>query len=142
MSWTIFCCPAVSNSIMKWHELNPSRLAIEKRLLAQYHSGAKIIIKGGKMRVIKQIVTSRNTYLIEAIFADRHPYSPMQVYIREPRLKKKPEHMYSGGQLCLHKSNEVGPGTTAKVYLDWTVQWILTYERWLEGGKWPKTNRG
>lgn len=126
---------------MKWYELNPGRLAVEKCLLGKHHPGVKLIKQEGVLRVIKRLCTSKDTYIIEAIFSDKHPYSPVKVYIREPRLKKKPEHMYSGGQLCLHKSNEAGPETTAKIYLDWTIQWILTYERWLDGEKWSKTNR-
>jgi len=127
--------------IMKWFESNPERLEIEKRLLARYHPGTKIIKKHGKLKVVKRVVTTRNTYIVEGVFADRFPYAPMKVYLRKPRLKRSPPHRYSSKHLCLHKRNDVGPQTTAKVYLDWAVQWICTYERWLDGEPWPETNQ-
>jgi hypothetical protein len=126
---------------MKWYESNPERLAVERCLLAKHHRGAKLIIKDGQMSVVKRIYTRRNTYVIEGIFADIHPYSPMQFYIREPRLATPTRHMYSGGQMCLHEPGSVGPQTTAKVYLDWAIQWIDLYERWLDGEDWPETNQ-
>jgi len=127
---------------MKWFELNPERLEIEKRLLARYHPSSKLVKEHGELKIIKRLVTHRDIYIIEAVFADKHPYSPMQVYVREPRLKELPEHMYSVEQLCLHDLDDVGPQTTAKIYLDWAVQWIHTYERWLDGEPWPETNQG
>ncbi|MHC4728284.1 MAG: hypothetical protein ACYS17_13770 [Planctomycetota bacterium] len=103
-------------------------------------TGVKIVIKNRKMRVLKKFRTRKDTYLIEAVFPDRFPYSPMEVFVRQPRLKKSPPHQYSKGQLCLHESGGVGPETTAKVYIDWAIQWIRLYERWLGGKSWPPTN--
>jgi len=127
---------------MKWYESNPARFEMEKRLLARFHPGVKIIKKSGKMHVLKKFRTRKDTYLLDAIFPDRFPYSSVQVFVRQPRLKKSPPHQFSGGQICLHGSRDVGPETTAKVYLDWAVQWIKTYERWLDGETWPPTNYG
>jgi len=125
---------------MKWYTNNPTRFEMEKHLLSRHHPGAKIIIEDGRVRVLKQFKTRRDTYLIEGEFPTNFPYSPMAVYIRSPALKKSPPHRYSGNQLCLHGSNDVGPETTAKVFLDWTIQWIRIYEQWLKGKPWPTTN--
>ena len=127
---------------MIWFKNNPQRFAVEKKLLARFHPGVKIIIKDGQMSVFKKFVTYKNSYLIEAKYSARHPYSPMEVFIREPYLKKTPPHRYAKGQLCLHGTSDIGAETTAKVYLDWTEQWIRIYECWLEGKPWPNTNRG
>jgi len=127
---------------MKWYQANPERFEIEKRLLAKYHPGAKVVIKDGKVRVIKRFRTRKATYTIEGIFAADHPYSEMRFYVRKPRIRKSPLHRYDKGRLCLNDPNDVGPETTAKVYLDWAVDWLLTYERWLDGETWPPTNQG
>ncbi len=127
---------------MIWFKNNPQRFEVEKKLLVRFHPGVKIIIKDGQMSVLKELVTSKDIYLIEAKYSDRHPYSPMKVFIREPYLKNTPPHQYGEGRLCLHDENDVGPETTAKLYLDWAEQWIHIYERWLEGKPWPNTNRG
>lgn len=127
---------------MIWFKTNRSRFIAEKVLLARFHPGAKMVIKNSRMSVFKQIVTSKDIYLIEAQYSDKHPYRPMNVFIREPRLKKSPPHQYIKGQLCLHDLRDVGPETTAKIYLDWAKQWIGIYERWLEGEPWPDTNQG
>jgi hypothetical protein len=126
---------------MKWFELNPQRFEIEKCLLAQYHPGSKLIKKHGKLKVTKHLITDLDTYIIEGVFSDRHPYLPMDVYIREPPLEGSPPHRYSTEHICIHGPGDVGPETTAKVYLDWAVQWINTYERWLNGEPWPETNQ-
>ena len=125
---------------MKWYTSNPARFEMEKHLLSRHHPGVKIIIKGGRMRVLKQLKTQQNTYSIEGEFPSNFPYSPMKVYICSPKLKKSPPHRYSGGRLCLHGPNDVGAETSAKVYLDWAAQWIRTYERWLTGKPWPSKN--
>jgi hypothetical protein len=127
---------------MKWYQSNPVRFEIEKRLLAKYHPGSRIIIENGEMKVQKRFLGSKWQYFIEGIFSDRHPYSSMKFYIKEPRLKNSPPHRYSGSELCLHGSDDIGPETTAKVYMDWAIQWIQTYERWLDGEDWPDTNKG
>ena len=127
---------------MKWYEQNPARFEIEKRLLARHHHGAIIVIKNGRVRVLKKVVGRKDTYSVEAIFSNQHPYSAMEVYIRCPRIKGNPPHMYSKERLCLHDTGDVGPETTAKIYLDWTVQWVMTYEGWRDGKSWPRTNRG
>lgn len=125
---------------MIWFKDNPQRFEVEKKLLAWFHPGVKIIIKDGQMSVFKKFTTYKNSYLIKAKYSDRHPYSPMEVSIREPHLEKTPPHQYEEGRLCLHGTSDVGPETTAKVYLDWTEQWIRNYERWLEDKPWPRTN--
>jgi len=125
---------------VKWYELDPVRMEIEKRLLAQHHPGGKLIIRNGQVRFKKNIRGRKNTYCVEAIFSDRYPYSPMEVYIRQPSLDESCPHRFSGSHLCLHDSGDVGPETTAKIYLDGTIQWIKTYEKWLDGIPWPKTN--
>lgn len=94
------------------------------------------------MRVLKQLWTHQNKYFIEGIFSDHHPYSAMRVYVREPHLKGSPPHKFPGNELCLHDDDGVGPETTAKIYMDWACQWIRIYEKWLDGKRWPKTNRG
>lgn len=127
---------------MEWYETNRTRFEIEKQLLARHHPGSKIIIKNKQMSVLKPVKTRKDCYLVEAIFGSHHPYSNMKVFVREPGLRNSPPHRFSGGELCLHGSDDVGPETTAKVYLDWAVQWIKTYERWLDGEDWPDTNRG
>ncbi len=126
---------------MKWYQRDPGRYAIEKRLLAKFHRGAKIKIEGGKMSVFKKVVGRKDTYLVETIFSSQHPYSPMQVHVRQPCLKRSSPHKFFGSHICIHGTNDVGPETTAKVYLDWAVQWIKTYENWLDGKPWPETNR-
>lgn len=126
---------------MKWWESNPERFAIEKRLLTQFHPDVKLVIQDGRMRVLKNIVTGKDNYLLEAKFDDHHPYSPMSVYIRKPRLENSPPHSFSDGGLCLHGYNEVGPETTAKIFIDWACQWVKIYEKWLDGESWPVTNR-
>ncbi len=124
---------------MEWYKSNPVRFEMEKRLLARFHPGVKIIIEKGEMRVIMKFRARKATYFIEGFFPRDFPNSPLDVYVREPRLKSSP-HQYSRGRLCLHDDDDVGPETTAKIYMDWTKQWIATYERWLEGIPWPKTN--
>ena len=126
---------------MKWYERNPERLAIEKRLLAAYHRGVKMCIKHGQIHVIKSIAGRYGTYVVRGTFSDQHPYAPMEFEIVSPALKRSPPHRYTGGQLCLHDPGDVGPETTAKVYLDWAEQWIQIYEDWLDGKPWPDTNR-
>ena len=125
---------------MKWYTNNPVRFEMEKHLLGRHHPGVKIIIKDGRTQVLKQLKTHQDTYLIEGEFPNNFPYSPMKVYIRNPVLKGSPPHQYNGDLLCLHGPNDVGPETTAKVYLDWAIQWIRTYERWLNGEVWPPKN--
>ena len=127
---------------MRWHRSNPIRFELEKRLLAQCHPGVKMIIKNGRVKILKRIKTRKNTYHVEARCPKDFPYSPIKVFVREPRLKESSPHRYSESQLCLHGPGDVGPETTAKVYLDWAVQWIRIYERWLDGKPWPETNKG
>ena len=126
---------------MRWYELNPGRFEIERRLLARFHPGAKLIIKKRRMRVVLEVITDIDIYLVEGVFADDHPYSSMRVYVTEPRLRGSPPHMFGDGELCLHDGS-VGPETTAKVYLDWAKQWLLAYERWREGERWPRAYQG
>jgi len=125
---------------MKWYESNPERFEIEKRLLARHHPGSKLIIKDGVVKLAKRIATAENTYDVEGVFARDHPYTPMSFYVRHPPIRGTPPHQYGDGELCLHKPGQAGPETTARVYLDWTTQWIQTYERWLDGEPWPETN--
>ena len=125
----------------KWYERDPARFEIGKRLLAQFHPGMKLVIQKGILRFRKQVVTARNTYQVEGIFGASHPYDPMAIFIRHPPLKQNPPHRFSGGRICLHGQGDIGPETTAKMYLDWTIQWLKTYEAWLAGKSWPKTNR-
>ncbi len=127
---------------MKWYESNPERFEIEKRLLARHHRGSTLIIQGGEVKLAKRVTTQRGTYDVEGVFADGHPYTPMCFFIRYPRLRGSPPHRYDDGRLCLHEPGQAGPETTAKVYLDWTIQWIRIYERWLDGTPWPETNAG
>jgi hypothetical protein len=127
---------------MKWYESNPERFEIEKRLLARHHRGSKLIIKDGEVKLAKRVATGRDTYDVEGIFACDHPYTPMSFYIRRPSLRGGPPHRYGDGGLCLHNPGQAGPETTGKIFLDWTIQWILTYERWLDGEPWPETNEG
>ena len=126
---------------MKWYDLNPERLAIEKRLLARHHRGVQLQIEKARMHVVKRIRGRYGTYVVQGTFADQHPYSPMQFKIVSPPLKGTPPHRFPEGELCLHGPGEVGPETTAKIYLDWAQQWIQTYEDWLDGKTWPTTNR-
>jgi hypothetical protein len=126
---------------MKWYELNPERLAVEKRLLAKHHRGTQMRIEKAGIHIIKRIHGRYRTYKVKGIFANSHPYSPMQFYVVKPALKQGTPHRFTDGQLCLHTSADVGPETTAKVYLDWAQQWIKTYEDWLDGKPWPDTNR-
>ena len=125
---------------MKWYKLNPYRFEMEKVILKKKKKGAKIEIEDGVVQVTKFFKTGRHKYLIRGMFPDMFPYSPLQVFIDKPALKKSPPHLYKEGCLCLHGPDDVGPQTTAKVYLDWAEQWILTYERWLREIPWPKTN--
>ena len=127
---------------MKWYKQDPLRFEVEKRLLARHYPGAKLVIKGGAASIHLRIVTKKDTYHLEAVFGSRHPYSSMAVYVHRPRLKGNPPHRYPSKSLCLNGSRDVGPETTAKVYLDWAVQWINAYEQWRAGKPWPKTNRG
>ena len=126
---------------MRWHESKPIRFELEKRLLGQFHPGVKMIIKNGRVNILKRLKTHKDIYIIEARYPNNFPYSALDIFVLEPRLKGSPPHRYSESRLCLHDSNGVGPETTAKVYLDWAVQWINIYERWLDGEPWPKTNR-
>ncbi len=125
---------------MKWYQSNPARFEIEKKLLSRHHPGTRLVIKDGKVKLTKQIRTNRNTYLIEGQFPKDYPYSPLSVKVLKPKLHKKVPHIYRDGELCLHGSGDVGSETTAKIILDWTVQWLLTYERWLDSQSWSKTN--
>jgi len=132
-------CPAAPENSrkelkMKWYQSNPARLEMEKGLLGRSHPGVKLVIKNGKMRVVTELRTGKAQYLIEAIFPNNFPYSAMEVYVREPRLESPP-HVYGENRLCLHECNDIGPETTAKIYLDWTKQWIATYEKWLDGDR-------
>lgn len=127
---------------MEWYQTNRNRFEIERQFIGKHHPGSKIIIKNGQASVLKAFKTRKDCYLVEAIFSKRHPYSAMRVFIREPALKGSPPHKFSSGELCLHGADDVGPETTAKVYLDWADQWIKAYERWLDGEDWPDTNRG
>lgn len=126
---------------MKWWQSNPARFEIEKRLLARHHRSVKIVIEKGTMYVIKPYRSGKRRYMIEGKFDAHHPYAPMRFFIREPKITDSPPHSFSDGQLCLHGSGDTGPHTTAKVFLDWAIQWIRTYEKWQTTGTWPKTNR-
>lgn len=128
-------------STVKWFEMNPTRFEMERRLLGQYYRGCKIVKKKGKIRVLIRYRARRDNYVVEGVFPNRFPYSPMDVYILTPSIKKEPPHYFGSGRLCLHNSGDVSPETTAIVYLDWAKQWIELYERWLNGKTWPKTNR-
>lgn len=124
---------------MEWYKSNPARFEMEKLLLARFYHGVKIVIEKGKMRVVMKLRTRKADYHVKGFFPRDFPYSPLNVYIRKPRLQSPP-HVYDGGKLCLHYDDGVGPETTAKIYLDWTKQWIAAYEKWLDGKDWPKTN--
>lgn len=127
---------------MRWYELDPDRFEVEMALLAQHHPGTKIIKENSRIRAEKWYRTRQSNYLIKAVFSDRHPYEPMEVSIEKPRIKGRPPHYFSNGLLCLHHFSEGRAQTTAKVYLDWTVQWIKCYEKWLNTREWPETNKG
>jgi hypothetical protein len=126
---------------MHWYEANKTRFEIEKRLLAQFHPGTRIIIKNGKMKLEHRIAIGRNSYLVEGIFADNHPYSSMQFFVRQPSIRKSSPHRFCDGEICTHGPDDIGPETTAKVYLDWAGDWLRTYEKWLDGEPWPETNK-
>lgn len=125
---------------MKWYQSNAARFEIEKNLLSRHHPGTQIIIKDGKIKLKKQIQINRDTYLIEGSFPKDYPYSPLSVKVLKPKLHRKVPHIYCDGELCLHGKGDVGPETTAKIILDWTQQWLRTYEQWLDGKPWPDTN--
>jgi len=126
---------------MKWYESNPIRFEIEKRLLAKAHPGCRLVIKDGRMKLQKTLQLRKNCYQIEGIFSDNYPYSHMRFFVFSPPLKNSPPHRYGDGELCTHGSSDVSSETTAKVYLDWAIQWLQTYERWLDGEPWPETNK-
>lgn len=125
---------------MQWYQLDNKRFELEKELLRRYYPGSKIIIEHGIARVEKALISRQDVYLLKGIYPSTFPYSPMHVYIDSPDLEKTPPHLFNEGRLCLHGPNDVGPQTSAKIYLDWAKQWILIYERWLRGVPWPKTN--
>jgi len=114
---------------------------MEKRLLAENHGGSRIIIENGTVRVEFTFATCRDNYEMVAYFPKNYPYDPMQVFVKSPTLESPP-HRYTNGRLCLHGDNDFDAGTTAKVYIDWAKQWILTYEKWLATGEWPVGNKG
>ena len=133
--------PFERNQNMKWYEINPLRLELERRLLGQYHPGCKLIKYNGKFTVQLQIRTRKRSYQLSGIFPDRFPNDPMRVRIERPKITDGPPHYFSyDGGLCIYGSGNYGPETTAKVYLDWAKQWIKSYEHWQDMRIWPKTN--
>ena len=126
---------------MKWYKDDPVRFELEKGLINEYHRGVQMFIQNGKVRIEFSIRTTRTTYHLVGHFPDKFPYKPMEFYVKKPRLKRSSPHRYGDGMLCLHTSNDVGPQTTAKVYIDWAKQWVATYEKWLKTGKWPAKNQ-
>lgn len=126
---------------MKWFEVNPLRFELEKRLLGLHHPGCKLIKQNGQFSVLVWIQTNKRCYEVRGTFPDRFPNRPMLVQIEKPKIKDHPPHFFSEfGGLCIYGSNDYGPETTAKVYLDWAKQWIQCYENWQDTGSWPKTN--
>jgi hypothetical protein len=123
------------------YESNPTRFALERKLLAQYHPGCKLIKQNDLFSVQFQVQTHKRTYLLKGVFPNTYPNSPMVVKIVKPAITDYPPHFFgSNGGLCIYGSNNYGPETTAKVYIDWAKQWIKCYENWQETGKWPVTN--
>lgn len=127
---------------MRWYETNKTRFEIERRLLGQFYPDTKIIIEKGIVTLQKRIAAGRNLYLVEGTFANNHPYSSMRFFVRQPHLRNSPPHRFPGDEICTHGLDDIGPETTAKVYLDWAKGWLETYERWLNGVPWPRTNKG
>jgi hypothetical protein len=126
---------------MKWYEVNPLRLELEKRLLRQHHPGFRLIKENGRWRVEIKIRTPKRLYHLKGIFPDRFPNSPMTVHIENPKIRDCPPHYFSReGGLCIYGHSNYGPETTAKVYLDWSKQWLKCYEHWQDTGIWPKNN--
>lgn len=126
---------------MKWYTDDPIRFEMEKRLIAKKHKSIRMVIEDSKVRVELIIIASHSSYVLAGFFPDDFPYSPMRFYVRSPKLKKNTPHIYMNGMLCLHGEDDVGPETTAKVYIDWAKQWIEAYEKWLDTGEWSRTNK-
>lgn len=127
---------------MKWFEVNPLRFELEKRLLGLHHPGCKLIKQNGQFSVLVQVQTNKRSYVVRGIFPDRFPIEPMQVQIEKPEITDNPPHYFHcNGRLCLYGSSNCGIETTAKVYIDWSKQWIQCYEDWQKTGHWPITNR-
>ena len=126
---------------MTWYQRDPKRFEIEKHILRQRHPGVKLVIKNGKVSVFKKYTTRRQSYLIEGKFPKNYPFLPLAVFIVEPPLKKAPPHQFRDKRLCLHRYNEQTAQLSCSIFLDWAVQWLNNYEKWLEGNKWPANNK-
>lgn len=120
---------------MAWYDQHRERFALEARLLKRAYPEAKLVKKGGLMRVWLRIRGRLRVYESELIYPLRFPFEPMKAYMLSPRIDSK-FHQFNDGRLCLHEPEDVGPQTTAIVYIGWLNGWIDRYEKSLRTGKW------
>jgi hypothetical protein len=120
---------------MAWFDSHPDRLAIEKRLLKQHYPGVALVKKDGLLRIWISIRGRSAVYRCELVYPPRFPFQPMHVYIREPRVRSR-FHQFKDGSPCLHRHGDVGPETTAVVYIRWLEEWIRRYEESCRTRKW------
>lgn len=122
---------------MRWDEKRPERFALERQLLSKFHPGCKLVKKRDQWRVRKRHRGRRDSYEVELVLPKNFPYGMAKAYLLRPRIKKAPHYFPDMGHwLCLNEREDVTVETTIKVYLDWFVQWVGKYERWLKTGKW------
>jgi len=120
---------------MKWYEKDPARFVLEKMLLSQFHPDIKLVKEKGLLHIHKTVRGQNGLYKGKLTYPRNFPYQTIRPYVMSPKIRKSP-HRFSSGMLCLHEPDDVGPQTTGKVFCDWFVQWIHSYERWLKTGKW------
>lgn len=110
---------------MEWYERNKHRLALELGLLRRHHRDARILIDQNRLVVFKKIY-HRRTYLVKMTYPRNFPYAQPKVFVVKPSVRT--HHQWKDDSLCLFKPNQVGPKTSGKVILDWTIKFLKEYE--------------
>ena len=120
---------------MNWYERNPERLAVELKLISQFHPRSQVVKQGGLLRIRRAIRGRMAIYSTEVIYPVDFPFGIATAIILAPKLRSSP-HQFAEQRLCICHAEDVSLETTGKVYCDWVDQWIERYERFCESGDW------
>lgn len=115
-----------------WYQRYPSRWILEARMLRESYPRARLVNKDGLMRVWLLVRGKKRLYLCELIYPHNFPYVGMTGNILSPEIRSK-IHRFRDGSICLYEPKDVGPETTAVIYVRWFQDWIKNHENGWKG---------
>ncbi|MGB3479911.1 MAG: hypothetical protein WBB67_12215 [bacterium] len=125
---------------MKWYEAKPNRCIMETATIKQVYPAAQIDIERGYLIAFLMFQGRKGSYLLKVVYPSEFPYEEPKAFIKKPRIKDA-LHRWLDGSLCI-KGNAEPPNLSGKIIIDWSINWIKTYENWLDGIRWPDYIRG